>query len=124
MVDSGNLADRQHEFAPGVALRGEDVGADGREAVVAPAALSRLLNPAAENPAALLESIQQRVERRDAKFQQAARSHLDQLAQVVAVPRLILEQRQDEELGAPLLELAIEHAVLDVLLSDILCKGI
>src|ERR1051325_314041 len=124
MLHSGNPADRENELAPGVALRGEHVGADGRQTVVATAALSGLLDPAAQNPAALLESVEQRVQRRDAELQQAAGSQFDQLAQLVAVARLVFEERQDEELGTALFQLAIEHPALDVLHSDILCRGI
>src|SRR5258708_12909708 len=71
MLHSRNPADGQNEFAPSVALRGEHVGADRGETVIAPPALSRLLNPAAQNPPAFLEAVHQRGERRDAEFQKA-----------------------------------------------------
>src|SRR6266545_999604 len=124
MLHPGDPADGQDEFTPRVALGGEDVGADWGQPVIAAPALPGLLNPAAQNPAALFQSIEQRVEGGDAEFQHAARSRLDQLAEVVAVSRLILEQREDQQLGAALLQLAIEHAVPYVLHSNILCQCI
>src|SRR5262245_66570041 len=111
MFHSGDAAERQDEFAPGVALRGQDVGADRRQPVIAAPPLPGFLDPAPEDPAALLEAIEQWIEGGDTEFQDAARSRLDELAEVVAVTGLILEQRQNQEFGAALLELAIEHAV-------------
>ena len=40
------------------------------------------------------------------------------------VPRLILDERQNQQLRAALLQLAIEDARFDILHSDILAKGI
>src|SRR5262245_37447042 len=124
MFHSSDAADREDEFAPRVTLRRQDVGADRRQPVIAAPPLPGFLDPPPQDPAALLEAIEQGIERGDAEFQDAARSRLDELAEVVAVTRLILEQRQDQELGAAVLELAIEHAVYHVLHSDILRKGI
>src|SRR5258706_4066230 len=124
MFDSGVSVDGVGELAPRAALRREDARTGGGQPVVAAPALARFLDPAADDPAALLEPVQQRIQRGDAEFQHAARSRLDQLAQVVAVARLIFDERQDEELGAPLLELAVQGARLDILHSDILPNGI
>src|SRR5258708_3294577 len=110
MFDSGDAADRVGEFAPGVALRLEHLFARRRKPVAAAAALAGLFNPGALNPAALLEPVQQRIERGDAELQHAARPRFDQLAEVVAVTRLVLDERQNEQLGAPLFQLAIEDA--------------
>src|SRR5213594_4463457 len=115
MFHPGDAADGQDEFAPRVALRCQDVGAHGRQPVVAAAALPRLLDPSPQDPAALLEAVEQRIQRGHAELEDATRPRLDQLAEVVAVPRLILEERENQQLGAALLELAIEHAVLYVL---------
>src|SRR5262245_46473045 len=124
MFHSRDAANGQDEFAPRVALRRQDVGADRRQPVIAAPPLPGFLDPATEDPAALLEAIEQGIERGDAEFQDAARSRLDELAEVVAMTRLIFEQRENQELGAALLELAVEHAVFHVLHSDILRKGI
>lgn len=50
-----------------------------------------------------LEAVEQRVERRDVEFEQAVGALLDQLADLVAVPGAVLDQRQHQELGAALL---------------------
>src|SRR5438132_85422 len=100
IVDSSDPVDGFDELTPRAPLRGEHGGARLREPVVPPAALARLFDPAALNPAAFLEAIEQRIERRDAELQDAARTRLDQLAQVVAVPRLVPDQRQDQQLPA------------------------
>src|SRR5262245_11571976 len=110
MLDSGDPADRVCEFAPGVALRLEDLFAGWRQAVAAAAALSGFLDPPSLNPSALLEAIQQRVERGDAELENAARARFDQLAQVVTVARLVLDQRENQQLRAALLQLAVQHA--------------
>src|SRR5262245_59662208 len=103
--NSRDPADRVGELAPGVALRLQHLLSGRRQPVVAAAALTRPLDPAALDPAALLEAIQQRIQRRDAELQHTARARFDQLAEVVAVARLILDERQDEQLGASLLQL-------------------
>jgi len=54
----------------------------------------------------------------------AIEAALDQPAELVAVVRCWLEQREHHQLGAAFLELAIEHTVPYILHSDILCKGI
>src|SRR5262249_53314666 len=87
-LHAGDAADGSRELAPGGALRREDVGARRREAVIAAAALARLLDPAPLDPAALLEPIEERIQRRDAERQHAAGPRLDQLAQLVAMARL------------------------------------
>src|SRR5688572_9184532 len=68
------------EFAPVVALRGEDLLAFGGEAVEAPPPLARLLDPLARDPAALLEAVEQGIERGHLELQPPARALLDQLA--------------------------------------------
>src|SRR5262245_24811286 len=124
MFDSCDAVDRLDELAPRAALRRQHGGAGRRQPVVAAPALAGLLDPAALDPPALFEAIEQRIERRRAESEHAARSRFDQLAEVVAVAGLILDQREDEELGAALFQLAIEHARLYILHSDILAKGI
>src|SRR5262249_47802392 len=124
IFDSCNPVDRANELAPGAALRGEDGGARRRETVVASPALAGLFDPPPLNPAAFLEAVEERIERGDAKRDDAARADLDQLAQVVAMPRLVLDERQDQQLGAALLQLAVEDPRFHILHSDIFAKGI
>src|SRR5689334_14542473 len=124
MVDSRDPADRLGERTPRAALRFEDLRSRCGQGVVAAAALPGLLDPASLDPAAFLEAIQQRIERCHAELEDAVGLGLDQLAQVVAVARLVLEQREDEELGASLLQLAIESRRLVMLHSNISYEGI
>src|SRR2546427_6338531 len=121
--DPCGSVDGFRKLAPGVALRLQHLLARRRQPVVAAAALSRFFYPAALNPPALLEAIQQRVERGDAKLEDSLRARLNELAEVVAMPRLILDEREDQQLGAALFQLPIQHLRLDVLHSDILLKG-
>jgi hypothetical protein len=110
--------------SPGVPVGLEDLRAGRRQPVVAAPPLTGLLDPPALNPTALLEAVQQRVQRRHAKREQTAGARFDQLAQIVAVSGLILEQRQDQEFGAAFFQLAIETWRSHILCSDILAKGI
>src|SRR4029079_4432541 len=100
IFDSSDAADRLDELAPGVALGLEHLGAGRGEPVVAAPALAGLLDPAALDPAALLEAVEERIQMSDTEAEAAARPGFDQLAQVVSVPRLILDERQDQQLGA------------------------
>src|SRR5262245_66242024 len=70
---SSDAVDGGDEFAPRAALRLEDAGASGCQAVIPPAALAGLLDPTALDPAALLEPVQQRIQRGDAELEHAAR---------------------------------------------------
>jgi hypothetical protein len=72
MVESRDAVDGFGELAPRFALRCQDAGAGRREAVVAAAALAGFLDPAAEDPAALLEAVEQRIEGGDAEVEGAA----------------------------------------------------
>src|SRR5262245_65678303 len=123
-LDPCDAIDRVGDVPRRLALGLEHLLAGGGQAIVAAAALPAFLDPAPLNPAARLEAIEQRVERGDAEFEDAARARFDQLAEVVAVPRLILDEREDQQLRAPFLQLAVEDPRLDVLHSDILLKRI
>src|SRR3954471_1216825 len=113
---------RLDELAPVIALRGQHLAAFRSQPIEAPAALARLLDPASRDPAALLEAVEQRVQRGHLELQPPAGSLLDQLADLVAMPRAGLDQRQDQQLGAAFLHLAIEHPRY-MLHSDILHKS-
>src|SRR5687768_6030952 len=109
MVERGDAVDGGDEIAPAAALGSEHPPSLCGEAVEAAPALARFLDPGAANPAALLEPVEERVEGGDVELQRAARARLDQLADLVAVPRASVGQRQDQELRAPFLELAVER---------------
>src|SRR5262245_53455522 len=109
MFEPRDAVDGEEELLPGLAMRGEGRAAVGGEAVVAPAPLSRLFHPAAVDESALLESQQQRVERRGVEGEHALRLCGDQLAQLVAVSRLFFQKREEQELCAALLHRQFEH---------------
>src|SRR5262245_16558676 len=128
MIAPHHAVDRVHELPPGGALPAEGAPAVGREAVEAAAPRPGALQPAPPDGTPVLETAQHRVERGDPQLQLAARAPLDRLADVVAVPRPGFEQRQDQQLGAPFLQLATEHGVprrndyllpIDILYRDI-----
>src|SRR5688572_21603298 len=113
MVDSGDEPHRGDEGLPGSALAGEHPPALGGEPVETPAPLPRFLHPSALQPAALLEAIEEGVERGDVEFQLTGRSRLDQAADLVAVPGAALDDGEDDQLGRALLQLAVEHAAVN-----------
>src|SRR6187431_1139087 len=80
MFGPRDLFDGIDEFAPVVTLRGEDLPALRREAIEPAPALTRLLDPPAGDPAALLEPVEEGIERRDLELQPPPGSLLDQLA--------------------------------------------
>src|SRR5882762_626207 len=117
-----DLVNGVDELAPVVTLCGEHVPAFGGQAVEAAPALARLLDPLARDPPALLEAIEEGIEGGDLELEAAAGACLDQLADLVAVARARLDERQDQQLGAAFLQLAIEHPRY-MPHSDILYKG-
>src|SRR5262245_27524254 len=113
MLASGDAAHALDERRPRLSLCGQHAAAFDRHLIEAAAALVGLFDPGALDPATLFESIEQGVERIDVEGQRAAGPGVDQLAQLVAVPRPRVEQREDEQFGGAALELAIERAGID-----------
>src|SRR5262249_41922710 len=97
------------EGLPGLTLLGQLPASLRREPVEASTPLARLLDPAALDPAAVLETEERGVERRQGERQPAARAGLDELADFVPMAGPGLEQRQDEHLGAAFLQFCAEH---------------
>src|SRR5262249_76098 len=108
---SDDAADGRDERLPARALLGEDLapgrGPGGGEAVVAAAPLTGLLDPGPGQPAAALQAVEQRVQRGDGVRDDAVRAALDELPDLVPVAPPVLEEREDEQLAAALLELGI-----------------
>lgn len=104
---SRNAIDSFYEFVPSAPLGGEHAPAFFGQVVIAAAALAGLFNPTPVDPAALLDPIEHWIERGDAEFHGTGGALLDQLADVVTVAGLVLEQGEDHQLGAPLLQLHI-----------------
>jgi hypothetical protein len=65
MFGSRDQADGFDKLFPVVALRGEHAAAFGGQAVEAPPALAGFLDPAPGDPSALLEAVEQGIERGD-----------------------------------------------------------
>src|SRR5262245_10563001 len=114
MFGSCDLADRLDERGPRLALPREHAASLSRDFVVAPSPLARLFHPRALDPRALFESVEQRVQRVDVEGELAARARLDQLAQLVAMSRAGVEQREDQQLRRAFLQLAVQGAGVDV----------
>src|SRR5712692_6064657 len=108
-----------HEVAPDAELLLEHFSAVHGQPVITPPALAGLLHPAAVDEAALFEAVEQGIEGSDVEAQDAAGAGVNQLAELIAVPRAVLEQRQDEQLGAAFLQLAVEHLGSNICHSDI-----
>src|SRR3954462_10291551 len=110
MLDSGDAADERDEVLPTLLLRTQRISPSRRQAVVAASALLCLLHPPANDPPVFFEPVEQRLQGGDMKSQRPAGSDLDQFGDVVPVSRLILQQRQDQQLRAALFPLRLRHA--------------
>src|SRR6478672_2761711 len=107
MLNSSDEVDRLDEFPPAGALLRKHVFARGRQAIVATPALPRLFNPAATNPVSFFKSIKQRIKRSDVESNRAARTQLDQLANLVSVSGPIFQQSQNHQFGAAFFQFAV-----------------
>src|SRR5947209_1065077 len=79
------------------------------DAVIAPAALTCLLDPATGDPSALLETIEQGVEGGDMERQRTLTALFDDLANLIAMTRAHFDERKDQQVGATLLQFPVEH---------------
>src|SRR6267378_2214960 len=107
MLNSSDEVDRLDELTPASALLRQHVFARGRQAIVAAPPLPRLFNPAATNPVPFFQSIKQRIKGSDIESNRAARTQLDQLANLVSVSGTIFEQRQNHQFGAAFFQFAV-----------------
>jgi len=92
MFLSCDAADCADKFPPALALPSERFLTWRCQTVVTPPSLIGLFNPTPVNQAAIFEPVKQRIQRGDVEAQHAAREAFDELSDVVAVARLILEQ--------------------------------
>src|SRR6266550_6434719 len=122
MLNPGDQVDSFHELTPAGALLRKHVFARGRQAIVAAPALTRLFNPAATDPVPFLKSIKQRIKGGDVESNRAARTQLDQLANLVSVSGTIFQQGQNHQFGAPFLEFAIWNWRCHILQCHIVTK--
>jgi hypothetical protein len=98
MVHSRDQIHRLDEVPPCLALAIEDPSARWCQAVKGAAPPAFLFNPSTLQPTTLLQAVEQRIERGDVKLEVAVRAALDQFADVVAVPRSRLKDRQRRDL--------------------------
>jgi hypothetical protein len=70
--------------------------------------LAGLFNPASGDPPAILELVEQGIQRRNVKGQQPARFATDLARDVVAVQLAVFERREDEQLGAAFLRRGLD----------------
>src|SRR5262245_38441717 len=98
------------EGVPAGAAFREGAPACRRDAVVAPAALSGALDPAALDQLPPFHPVEQGIERRGVEGQDTVRALLDQLRDFVPVPGPLLQQREDEHFSAALLERGVRWA--------------
>src|SRR5262245_4044359 len=122
MFGSGDAADRGHEGLPRASLRLQHFLPFGRQFVIAPPPLPALLHPLPLDPAPLLKPVEQLIERGDVETQRPSRTRLDQFGNVVAVPWPDLDEREDQQLGAALLQFAVENSSVYICHSHILCR--
>src|SRR5687768_14786130 len=99
MFVSGDTPHRLHECRPRLPLLRKHAPPFGRDLVEAAAPLVGLFDPRALYPSTLLEAIEQGIERIDMERELAAGPRVDQLTQLVAMPRPRIEQREDEQLS-------------------------
>src|SRR5580658_5428749 len=108
MAGPHNPVDRGHKLLPGIALGCEEFAPGWRQPVAASAALAVFLQPAAGDEAAVLQAEQDGVQRPDAEADLAAGTFFNQLADIVPMARAAFEQRENQQLGAALVQVAIE----------------
>src|SRR5262249_6276184 len=102
---SHDAVDGADERVPAAARPIEELLAVGREPVEAPPPLPSLLDPAPLEDAPLLELVEERVERGRVVAHDARGARGDELGDLVPVARPVLDEREDQQLGAALLEL-------------------
>src|SRR5579871_5145927 len=102
IVDGGDVG------PPRLALAREHPPAKSREPIEAAVPRAGLLDPAALDPAPRLQAQERGIERRQREGQPSARSRLDELADLIAVARPILDQGEDQHVQAALLDLGRE----------------
>src|SRR6516225_9152528 len=91
----GNAIHRLNKRLPATPLRGQNLTSRRGQAVVATPPLPHLFHPSALNPAALLQAIEQRIERGHMKAQRASGALFNQFTDLVAMPRPSLHEREN-----------------------------
>src|SRR5580700_965928 len=119
MFGPGHALDGLDEGCPAALLRRQNFASQGCQAVIPAPPLPGLFHPPSLDPAALLQPVQQRIQRRHMEAQGASGALLNELADLVAMPRAAFYQRQDQQLRTALLQLAVEDCLLHICHSNI-----
>src|SRR5688500_10364341 len=119
MLDSRHVGDRAGELDPALAVCLELSLPVRSQPVEPPPPLAGLLDPSAFDEPLPLEPVEERVERCGVNAHDALRPLLEQLAQLIPMPLLGLEQGENEHGCGALLEFVGEHSVSDICVSAI-----
>ena len=95
-------------------MRFELALAFGGEAVEAPPSFAGLFDPASFDETLALEAVKEWVERSGVYAHDTAGFLLEEFAELIPVPLLDLEQRQDEHWGGAFFQFVCEHCVSDI----------
>src|SRR6267154_5731081 len=87
---------------PFFALHPQNASPFGSQAIVAAPPFIGFFDPTPLNPATFFEPVQQRIERRNMEMKHAAGALLDKSANVIAMARLSLYKRKNQQFGAAL----------------------
>src|SRR5262245_25211777 len=109
---AGDLAERGDEAGPIFALRGQHPASGIGDAVMTAAALTGFFDPAPANPPAILEPVERRVQRGEREPERPARSFVDLPPDLVAVQAALLDERENQDLGAAFLGL-VDRSTLE-----------
>src|SRR6516164_11455602 len=102
MFHPRDSVDGADEFLPAEALLRENPLSFCRKAVVPSPSLIGLFDPPPQNPTAVLEPVQQGIERGNVKIERAAGAQLDEFANVVTMAGLFVQQGENQQLSATL----------------------
>src|SRR5690348_16542904 len=109
ILDSRNAPYRFCELQPTLPLRRQHLASRRRQPIKTPPPLPGFLHPAALNPTTPFEPVQQRIQGRHLKRERPLRTRRNQLADFIAMPRALFNQRQDQQLRAALFKFTLSH---------------
>src|SRR5215472_10378823 len=107
MLHSRDAADCRYKLPPTFSLLLQDLLSSRRNPVIAAPPLVLALDPFALDPSPLLQAVEERVKRGHMKTHGSTGTGLDHAADVIAVARLILYQRENQHLSTALLPFGV-----------------
>src|SRR5262249_49101936 len=109
-----------HEATPDTPLLLQHFSTLRRQPVVAPSSLTRLFHPPPLDQAPLFKPVQQRIKRGHVKPKLSLRPLFNQLADLIAVPRPVLNQRKNQQARASLLQFPVKDFRCNMYHSNIM----